>query len=114
MESSLLQLEYYIKKNKGGQIIVASNSADNIRTNRIKKTKKPLRRKTTVGIFQATTSDAAPKKTWTWLRRRNLTKEIESLLIAAQNNDRKTKCVEAKIYDNRITSAGNVEKRWNG
>ena len=37
------------------------------------------------------------KKTWTWLRKGNLKKETESLIIATQNNAIRTNYIEAKI-----------------
>ena len=37
------------------------------------------------------------KKTWTWLRKRSLKRETESLLISAQNNVIRTYNVKAKI-----------------
>ena len=42
-------------------------------------------RKTTVWIFQVT-KEISYEKTWTWLRKGNLKRKTESLLIAAQNN----------------------------
>ena len=38
------------------------------------------------GLFKGLTSDISHKKTWRWLRRGNLNRETEFLLIAAQNN----------------------------
>ena len=37
------------------------------------------------------------KKTWIWLRKRNLKRETESLLMTAQNNAIRTNYVKAKI-----------------
>ena len=37
------------------------------------------------GYFKQQTGDVAYKKTWTWLRKRNLKRETEYLLIASQN-----------------------------
>ena len=36
-------------------------------------------------------------KTWTWLRKGNLKRETESLLIAAQNNAIRTNNIKARI-----------------
>ena len=36
-------------------------------------------------------------KIWTWLRKGNLKRETESLLIVAQNNTISTNCAKAKI-----------------
>ena len=42
-------------------------------------------------------TDISYKKTWTWLRKRNLKRETESLLIAAQNNAIRTNYIKARI-----------------
>ena len=52
-----------------------------------------MERKTTIWIFKATI-EISHKKTWKWLRKGNLKREI--LLIAAQNNAIKTNYVKAK------------------
>ena len=49
------------------------------------------------GYFMRQTSDNSYKKTWTWLRKRNILRETESFLIAAQNNTIKTNYIKAKI-----------------
>ena len=49
------------------------------------------------GHYKRQTSVISHEKTWTWLRKRNLKREIESLLIAAQNNVIKTTYVKASI-----------------
>ena len=38
------------------------------------------------GHFKRQTSEISHEKTWTWLRKGNLKRETESLLIAVQNN----------------------------
>ena len=43
------------------------------------------------------TNEIAHEKIWTWLQERILKREIESLLIAAQNNAIRTSYIEAKI-----------------
>ena len=47
-------------------------------------------------------------KTWTWLRRINLKRETESLLIAAQNNTIRTNNKVKTEKHNRIVSVGYV------
>ena len=37
------------------------------------------------------------RKLWTWLKKRNLMKETESLLLSAQNNAIRTNYVKARI-----------------
>ena len=41
-------------------------------------------------------ANSHPQKTWTWLRKGYLKREIESLLIAGQNNSIRTNSVKAK------------------
>ena len=47
--------------------------------------------------FQWLISDTSHEKTWTWLRKGNLKRETESLLIAAQNNTISTKHIKTRI-----------------
>ena len=49
------------------------------------------------GRFKRLTSDILHEKTWTWLRKWNLKRETESLLIAAQNNAIRTNQIKARI-----------------
>ena len=69
--------------------------------------KTKMRRKAISWTFQATISH---EKTWTWLRTGTLKKEIESLLIAAQNNSIRTNYVKANIdmMQKKITNVGYV------
>ena len=54
-------------------------------------------RKTNVWIYQATNKRTPRESTWTWLRKRNLKRETESLLIAEQTNAIRTNYVKARI-----------------
>ena len=54
-------------------------------------------RKQLSGYFKRQTSETSHAKTWTRLRKRNLKRETESLLIAVQNNAIRTNYVKAKI-----------------
>ena len=49
------------------------------------------------GRFKRLKSDTSHEKTWTWLRKRNLKRETESLRIAAQNNAIRTNHIKARI-----------------
>ena len=49
-------------------------------------TRKQVEKTQLYGPFKRLTSDISREKTWTRLRKRNLLRETESLLIAAQNN----------------------------
>ena len=52
-------------------------------------------RKTTVN-FKRLISNISQEKTWIWLRKGNLKRETESLLIAAQDNAIKTNHIKAR------------------
>ena len=54
-------------------------------------------RKELCGRFKWLTSDIWHEETWTWLRKRNLKRETESLLIATQNNAIGTNHIKARI-----------------
>ena len=58
--------------------------------------KTKMGRKTTAWVFQVA-SDISHERTFRWLRKENLKREIESLLIAAQNNSLSKNYVKAKI-----------------
>ena len=49
------------------------------------------------GRFKRLTSDISDEKIWTWLRKGNLKRENESLLITAQNNAIRTNHIKARI-----------------
>ena len=48
-------------------------------------------------ISSADCSDISYKKTWTWLRKGNVKRETESLLIVAQNNAVRTNHIKVRI-----------------
>ena len=49
------------------------------------------------GCFKQLTINICHEKMWTWLRKRNLMRETESLLIATQNNTIRTNHIKARI-----------------
>ena len=49
------------------------------------------------GRFKGLINNISHDKTWTWLRKGNLMRETESLLIAAQNNAIRTNHIKARI-----------------
>ena len=50
-----------------------------------------------VGRFKRLISNISHEKTWAWLRKGNLKRETESLLIAAENNAIRTNNIKAKV-----------------
>ena len=64
----------YIKKREGSLVTETRNNKANTNRNR----------KKLYGHFKRQTSKISYDKSWTWLRMRNLTRETESLPIAAQ------------------------------
>ena len=56
------------------------------------------------GYFKWQTGEIAYEKTLTCLRKGNLKKATESLLIAAQNNAIRTNCIKAKIENKQEDS----------
>ena len=53
------------------------------------------------GDLKRQTDEIAHEKTWTWLRKRNLHRESESLLIAARNNTLRIHYINAKIDNSK-------------
>ena len=93
------RLEDYIENHEGGLITAIRNDTDNTMDNRMKITKKQkLEEKQYYGRFKRLISNISPKKPWMWLRKGNLKREIESFLIAAQNNAIRTNHIKARIY----------------
>ena len=50
-----------------------------------------------MGDFKRLINNIVHEKTWTWLRKRNLRRETESLLAAAQNNVIGTDQIKSRI-----------------
>ena len=69
------------------------------------------------GHFKRQTSEISHKKTWAWLKKGNLKKESESILITAQNNAIRTNSVKAKIdkpqQNNRCRLCGDKDETIN-
>ena len=56
------------------------------------------------GRSKRLTSDISHEKTLTWLRKGNLKRETESILIAAQNNAILTNYIKSRIYKTQENS----------
>ena len=91
VDVSIRELDDYIKKSKERLIKTTSNSTDNIGTNRkTRKTwKEKWEEKQLYGDFKRQIGEISRKKTWKWLRKGNLKREIEPFVIAAQKMNKK-------------------------
>ena len=69
-----------------------------------KHNKKKWEEKQLYGSFDRHGSEISHKKISTWLRKRNIKREAESLLIVAQNNAIRTNYVKAKIDETQQNS----------
>ena len=95
--ASIRWLKHYIKKNKETLITVIRNNTNSTKINRATiKRKQKWEEKQLYGYFKWQTSKISHEKTWTWLRKGNLKRETESLLIAAQNDVIRTNYVKVK------------------
>ena len=83
----------------GGRVITATrNNTDHMRTVRtIINRKQKWEDKQIYERFMRLKSYISHKKIWMWLRKRNLKRKTESLLIAAQNNSIRTSHIKARI-----------------
>ena len=100
-----IRLEDYLQKHGGRLITATRNNTDDLRTNRTtinrkqKREEKQLHRR-----FKRLINDISHKKMWMWLRKGNLKRETESLMIAAQNNAIRTNHIKARIHKTQHNS----------
>ena len=93
VDASIQWLENYIQKRGERLVTPTRNNTDNTRTNRTTITRKQKwEEKQLCERFKRLISNILHKKTWTQLRKGNLKRETESLLIADQNKAMRTKC----------------------
>ena len=93
-----IRLEDYIEKYERGLITAIINNTDNTIDNRMTITRKQKwDEKQLYGHFKRLINNISHDKTWTWLRKGNLKRERESLLMAAQNNAIRTNHIKARI-----------------
>ena len=98
VDTSIRQLEDYIEKYEGGLITAIRNDTDNKMFNRMTITRKQkCEGKQLYGRFKRLINNISLEKTWSWLRKGNLKRETESLLIATRNNVIKTNHIKARI-----------------
>ena len=100
VDASIQRLEGYIQKHDGGLITAIRN--DNYNTTITRKQK--WEGKQLYGRFKQLINNISHDKTLTWLRKWNFKREIESLLIAAQNNAIRTNHIKARIYNTQQNS----------
>ena len=98
VDTSIQRLEDYIEKRRGRLIIPIRNNTNDKRTSGTTITRKQKCEENQLDSrFKRLTSDISHEKTWTRLRKGNLKRETESLLIAAQNNAIRTNHIKARI-----------------
>ena len=86
VNSSIQRIEDCIKKHRGRLVTNTRNTTGNTSTNRTKITKNLKKGKKSNSMDISKSKQAISLTTWTWLRKRNLKRETEYLLIAVQNN----------------------------
>ena len=92
------RLEDYIEKHERGLITAIRNDTDNTMDDRMTTTRKQKREKKQLnGRLKRLINNISHDKTWIWLRKGNLKRETESLLIAAQDNAIRTNHIKARI-----------------
>ena len=84
VDALIFRFKYYIEKRRVRLVTATKNDTENTRIIRME-----ITRKQTLEEKQLT-SDISLEKTWTWLKKENLEKKSKSLLIAAQNNAKRT------------------------
>ena len=98
VDASIQRLEDYIEKHERGLITTTRNDTDNKIDDRMTTTRKQKwEGKQLYGRFKRLINNISHEKTWIWLRRGNLKRETESLLIVAQDNAIRTNHIKARI-----------------
>ena len=98
VDASIQRLEDYIEKHERGLITTIRVDTDNAINERMTTTRKQKwDEKQRYGRFTRLINNISHQKTWTWLRKGNLKRETESLLIAAQDNAIRTNHIKARI-----------------
>ena len=105
VDASIQRLENYIEKHERGLITAIRNNTDNTMANRRTISRKQKwEEKQFYGRFKRLINNISSDKTWTWLRKGNLKRETESLLMAAQNNATRTNHIKARIVKTQQNS----------
>ena len=96
VDASIQRLEHYIEKHERGLITTIRVDTENTINERMTTRKQKWEGKQLYGRFKRLIN-ISHQKTWTWLRKGNLKRETESLLIAAQDNTIRTNHIKARI-----------------
>ena len=98
VDASIQRLEDVREKHERGLITNIRVDTDNT-INEIMTTtrKQKWEEKQLYGCFKRLINNTSHQKTWTWLRKGNLKRETEPLLIAAQDNAIRTNHIKARI-----------------
>ena len=99
VDASIQRLKDYTGKHERGLITAIRNDTDNTIDERMTTTRKlKWEGKQLYGRFKRlVNNNISHQKTWTWLRKGNLKRETESLLIAALHNAIRTHRIKARI-----------------
>ena len=98
VDASIQRLEDYIEKHERGLITTIRVDTDNTIDERVTTTRKQeWEGKQLYGRFKRLINNISHQKSWTWLRKGNVKRETESLLIAAQDNAIRTNHIKARI-----------------
>ena len=98
VDASIQRLEDYIEGHEGGLITAIRNNTDNTIDNRMTKTRKrKWEGKQLHRCFKRLINNISHDKTWTWIRKGNFKREIESLLMAAQNSAIRSNHIKVRI-----------------
>ena len=97
VDKTLQRLKDYIGKRERGLITAIRNDTDKTIDDRMATTRKQKWEKTQLyGRFKRLIN-ISHQKTWTWLRKGNLKRETESLLLAAQDDAIRTNHIKTRI-----------------
>ena len=97
-DASIQRLEDYIEKHERGLIVTIRNDTESTIDERMTTTRKQKwEGKQLYGHFKRLINNISHQKTWTWLRKGNLKRETEPLLMAARDNVIRTNHIKTRI-----------------
>ena len=98
VDALIQRLEDYTEKHERGLLRAIRNDTDNTINDRMATTRK---QKLICGRFKRLINNISHQKSRTWLRKGNLKRETEYLLIAAQDNTVRTNHIKVRIDKTR-------------